>query len=135
MPNINGGSLVWADFSVYTRSRLYQIGGNLTGSHCLNEIVHSLVTPALRHIVGGNQHDNVQPYQAGMVNDYIQQTYVNRLPWSSNSVYLITIEHLWEELGRRKTGPQPYNAHNKRCTIQFINPRMECYSPKMCKPS
>ena len=78
--------MVWGDFSVYTSSRLYQIGGNLTGSHCLNKIVHSLVTPALRHIVGGNQHDNVQSYQAGMVNDYIQQTNTNWPPWPTNSL-------------------------------------------------
>ena len=55
--NFVAGSVVYGfeRFSVYTSSCLDQIGGNLTGAQYLNEIhvVQPLVTPELRHIVGG----------------------------------------------------------------------------------
>jgi len=97
----------------------------------LNEIFQPLVAPALRHIEVGAifQYDNAQPQLAGVVNDYIQQTYIflaRQQSWLKPN--LISVGQTWE-----KTGPKLSTTHNKRWTIQFLNPGMECYSPKCVK--
>jgi hypothetical protein len=56
------------------------------------------------------QQDNVRPHIARVTMNIVTQNNMNVLSWSSNSPYLNSIEHIWDELYRsvryRQTPPQ-----------------------------
>lgn len=57
------------------------------------------------------QQDNARPHVARVVNDFLNQNNVDRLPWPALSPDLSPIEHLWDELSRRiHNGNQQINT-------------------------
>lgn len=109
-----GGSvMVWGGICGGRKTRLLVINGNLNAQRYINEVLVPEVIPFLRQN-GPNlnfQQDNARPHVARVVNDFLNQNNVDRLPWPALSPNLSPIEHLWDELSRRiHNGNQQINT-------------------------
>ncbi|KAK7097174.1 hypothetical protein V1264_004189 [Littorina saxatilis] len=83
-----GGSvMVRGGISTRLRTPLYHVVGNLTGVRYQNEILQTLVVPALQAIGPRAilQDDNAPPHRYAAVNTFIQQARVNRMLWPART--------------------------------------------------
>ena len=53
------------------------------------------------------QQDHAGPHTARVTMNIVTQNNINVLSWSSNSPYLNSIEHIWDELDRSVRYRQP----------------------------
>ena len=83
-----GGSvMVWEGFSLHHRTPLYHVQGNLNGLRYRDEILRPLAVPTLQQIgpMAVYQDDNARQHRARVVNDFLQQSGVNRMEWPACS--------------------------------------------------
>ncbi|KAK7103589.1 hypothetical protein V1264_018458 [Littorina saxatilis] len=79
--------MVWGAFSLHHRTPLFHVQGNLTGLRYRDEILRPLAVPTLQQMgpQAVYQDDNARPHRARVVNDFLQQSGVNRMEWPACS--------------------------------------------------
>ena len=95
---------------------------NLNGSRYLLEVIQPFVIPALQRIGAAAmfQDDNARPHRARVFTDFLRQHNVNRMDLPSYSPDLKSIEHAWDEFGRRlriNHAPPTNYAHLARMLV------------------
>ena len=65
------------------------------------------------------QHDNAPPHRARVVQDFLQQQQIDKLPWPAYSPDCNPIEHAWDALDRavRSRDVQPSNLDELATTL------------------
>ena len=58
------------------------------------------------------QDNNARPHKTRMTTHFLEQNYVNVLPWPTLSPVMNLIEHVWDELGRRARSNHQINTIN-----------------------
>ena len=114
-----GGVTVWGCFSLNCKLDIFVLDGTLTGQKYLDQILRPLVVPHFDNHPLANRpifmDDNARPHRARVVQDYLQQEAIQRLPWPAMSPDMNPIEHVWDYLGRK------VNARIPKCqTIQEL---------------
>ena len=110
--------MVWGALSLHHRTPLYHVQGDLNGLRYREEILRPLAVPTLQQIgpMAVYQDDNARPYRARMVNDFLQQSGVNRMEWPACCPDLNPTENLWEELDRKVRSNNPLPGMPNICS-------------------
>ena len=75
--------MIWAGINLNGRTAIVVVPGNLNGRRCIDEILRPHIVPYLRQM-GQNaifQDDNLRPYRARIVDNFLQLNGVQRLEW------------------------------------------------------
>ena len=117
---------VWAAFSLYGRTPLVRIAGNLN-QHKYRDIIEKYLLPfaSTYHSGADNfifQHDGCGPHRAISISNYLTENGIKLLEWPAQSPDLNPIENVWAILKRtlRARCKYPSNADilcNELCTI------------------
>ena len=127
-------------FSLHHRTPLCHVQGNLNGLRYRNEILRPLAVPTLQQIgpMAVYQDYNARPHRARVVNDFLQQSGVNRMEWPACSHDLNLIENLWDELDCkvRSNNPPPRDAQHlfqmQQAEWQALAPTGQGWSTTTC---
>ena len=97
--------------------RLHFIDG-IMNSDMYIEILRDQMMPSAREVLGRRylfQHDNDPKHTSKKVTAFLKQKKVKLLAWPPQSPDLNPIEHLWEEMERRRIGENAWNLQSRVC--------------------
>ena len=108
-----GGVTVWGCFSFDCKLDLYVLDGNLTGQKYRDNVLAPCVVPHFdNHALADRpmfMDDNARPHRARIVQHFLQQEAVQKIPWPAMSPDMNHIEHVWDIIGRK------INQRNPKC--------------------
>jgi hypothetical protein len=100
----SGSVMVWTGITSQAKTELVHINGRqLTAHRYITEVLEPHVVPFAPYI-GDNfiyMQDNARPHIAGIVHQYFDQVGIVRMNWPARNPDLISIEHLWDIVGRK----------------------------------
>ena len=101
----DGGVTVWGCFSFDCKLDLYVLDGNLTGQKYRDNVLAPRVVP-ISTIMRWLERpifmdDNARPHRARIVQHFLQQEAVQKIPWPAMSPDMNPIEHVWDFIGRK----------------------------------
>ena len=102
--HFGGGSvMVWAGICLDGRTQLSIVQVTLNAVKYRADILDPIVLPFLqqRHFDQVFQHYNARCHVARVRQDFLNQNHIRVLPWPALPPNLSSIEHAWDELGRR----------------------------------
>ena len=124
--------MVWGCMSSKGLGRLHFIDG-IMNSEVYVEILRDCMLPSARDILGRRfqfQHDNDPKHTSKKVTEFLKQKKVKVLVWPPQSPDLNPIEHLWEEMGRRRQAKNPRNRQELKDVLQRVWDEIE---PHVCQ--
>ena len=102
--------------------RLHFIDG-IMNSDMYIEILRDQMMPSAREVLGRRylfQHDNDPKHTSKKVTAFLKQKKVKLLAWPPQSPDLNPIEHLWEEMERRRVGENARNRQKLKDVLQRV---------------
>jgi transposase len=121
----NGGSImVWGGISLDARTDLVFVeNGAMTAHRYILECLEPHVVVPYAPFIGENfllMDDNARPHRARIVDQYLEQVGVQRLPWPACTPDLNLIEHVWDFFFRRvrRRQPRPETLNDLRVALE-----------------
>ena len=103
--------MVWGGISHGVKSPLIVVPGNLTAVRYRDDILRPVAVPLVQQHQMTFQHDNARPHVARVCQDFLANNNIVPLNWPPYSPDLSPIEHLRDELDRRrKTSEHPQHS-------------------------
>lgn len=118
-----GGSvMVWAGISLESRTELCVLPRNSLNAVGYTRVVEEHVVPFAPFIGEGFilMQDNARPHVARIVNEYLDEAGIERMPWPAISPDMNPIEHLWDQLGRRVRGRENAPENLQKLTAALV---------------
>lgn len=127
-----GNVMVWGCMSSKGLGRLHFIDG-IMNSDMYIEILRDQMLPSAREVMGRRylfQHDNDPKHTSKKVTAFLKQKKVKLLAWPPQSPDLNPIEHLWEEMERRRVEK---NARNRQELKDVLRRVWEEIDQRICQ--
>jgi hypothetical protein len=116
--------MVWGGISLDARTDLVFVeNGAMTAHRYILECLEPHVVVPYAPFIGENfllMDDNARPHRARIVDQYLEQVGVQRLPWPACTPDLNLIEHVWDFFFRRvrRRQPRPETLNDLRVALE-----------------
>ena len=115
--------MVWGGISHVGKTNLTIVVGNLNGIRYRDEILAPIVLPFIRthHFNHVFQQDSARCHISRVAMNFLNENHIRTLPWQTLSPDLNSIEHLWNEVGRRVRRPESIDQLQRALTDEWNN--------------
>lgn len=117
-----GNVMVWGCMASKGLGKLHFIDG-IMNSDVYMEILKTQMLPSAKNLLGRRylfQQDNDPKHKSKKVTEFLNQRRVKVLEWPAQSPDLNPIEHLWEEMEKRRNDENPRNRQELKDVLQKI---------------
>jgi hypothetical protein len=118
-----GGVMVWGGIIHVGKTNLKIVVGNLNGIRYRDEILAPIVLLFIRtrHFNHVFHQDNARSHSSRVAMNFLNENHIRTLPWPTLSPDLNSIEHLWNEVGRRVRRPESIDQLQRALTDEWNN--------------
>ena len=124
-PHGAGSVMVWGGICCDGRLPLIILRSSLNG-HRYQQILENDLLPRAEDLLGSRetawrlQDDNAPPHRSHVVREFQEACGIRRIKWPARSPDISSIEHLWDEVGRRvrQRDPPPASLAQLACALR-----------------